>query len=104
MIRMSVLYPNRPGARFDFDYYLDRHIPMVQRLLTPLGTVGVEVDRGVGGGAGLEAPFVGVAHLLFSSLDAMGQAMAKHQAEIVADIPRYTDIEPQIQISETSTR
>ena len=29
MIKVSVLYPNRPTARFDMDYYVKRHVPMV---------------------------------------------------------------------------
>jgi uncharacterized protein (TIGR02118 family) len=33
MIKVSVLYPNRAGAQFDMDYYCDRHIPLVRRLL-----------------------------------------------------------------------
>lgn len=33
MITVSVIYPHRAGARFDFDYYLRQHMPMVQQLL-----------------------------------------------------------------------
>jgi hypothetical protein len=32
MIKVSVFYPDRDGARFDMRYYCERHIPMV---LTP---------------------------------------------------------------------
>ena len=33
MIKVSVMYPNRAGARFDHEYYRDQHMPMVKRLL-----------------------------------------------------------------------
>ncbi|MGA9368763.1 MAG: EthD family reductase, partial [Steroidobacteraceae bacterium] len=33
MIKVSVMYPNKPGARFDHDYYRDRHMPLVKRLM-----------------------------------------------------------------------
>ena len=33
MIKVSLMYPNREGAKFDMVYYCDRHIPMVQQLL-----------------------------------------------------------------------
>src|SRR5690242_4815085 len=30
MIKVSVMYPNKPGARFDHAYYRDRHMPLVK--------------------------------------------------------------------------
>ena len=29
MIKVSVMYPNTPGARFNHEYYRDKHMPMV---------------------------------------------------------------------------
>jgi hypothetical protein len=29
MIKVSVMYPNTPGARFDHDYYRTKHMPLV---------------------------------------------------------------------------
>ena len=29
MIKVSVMYPNTPGARFDHAYYQDKHMPML---------------------------------------------------------------------------
>ena len=29
MIKVSVMYPNVPGARFDHEYYRAKHMPMV---------------------------------------------------------------------------
>jgi len=31
MIKVSVLYPNKEGSKFDMGYYLNSHIPMVQK-------------------------------------------------------------------------
>ncbi len=28
MIKISILYPNKKGSRFDMDYYLNTHMPM----------------------------------------------------------------------------
>ena len=33
MIKVSVMYPNKPGARFDHDYYRDKHMPLVKARL-----------------------------------------------------------------------
>ena len=30
MVKVSVMYPNTPGARFDHDYYRDKHMPLVK--------------------------------------------------------------------------
>jgi len=46
MIKVSVLYPNNEGSKFDMSYYCNSHIPMVQE---KLGKVckGVAVEQGV---------------------------------------------------------
>ena len=35
MIKVSVLYPNTAGCKFDMGYYLNKHMPMVQQKLGP---------------------------------------------------------------------
>ena len=30
MIKVSVMYPNTPGARFDHEYYRGKHMPLVK--------------------------------------------------------------------------
>ncbi len=100
MIKVHVLYPNTPGVRFDMAYYVDRHMPMVQAKIGAACT-GYTVDAGMAGGApGQAAPFVAVGTLLVTSVEAFGAAMGEHGAEIMGDIPNYTDAQPVIQISE----
>lgn len=38
---------------------------------------------------------------MFSSLQHLQDALAKHGAEIIADISKYTNVQPIIQISES---
>ena len=33
MIKVSVLYPNEEGKKFDMGYYFNKHIPMLQQKL-----------------------------------------------------------------------
>ncbi len=100
MIKVSVMYPHTEGARFDMNYYLNRHIPLVQRLLG--GTLkGASVDQGIAGEEpGSAAPFLAIGHLLFESLEAFQTAFGPHAEAIMADIPNYTNSEPTLQISE----
>ena len=48
MIKVSVLYPNRAGTKFDMAYYLDHHIPLVRQLLG-LALKGLSVEHGSSG-------------------------------------------------------
>lgn len=60
MTKISILYPNQPGARFDFAYYVEKHMPMsIERLSVHPGFRGVSVEHGLGGGIpGTEAAYV----------------------------------------------
>ncbi len=101
MIRVTVLYPATEGKKFDHSYYKNKHMTLVSERLKTFGLIRTEVDKGVAGGApGSAAPYVAVGHVYFNSLDQFQKGMAKHGKEIMADIPNYTDIPPQIQVSE----
>src|SRR5262245_8652659 len=101
MIRISVLYPNEAGKKLDHTYYMDKHMPLVSQRLKPFGLIRYEVDKGVAGGApGAPAPFVVACHMYFNTLADFQKAMGQHGRELMADIPNYTNIAPQIQIGE----
>lgn len=100
MIKVSILYPNEDGKKFDMDYYLNSHIPMVQEKLGS-AMKGGSVDQGINGGAPGSPPiYIAMAHLLFDSLESYQSAFGPHTETILADIPNYTDIQPAMQISE----
>ena len=100
MIKVSVLYPNREGRKFDTAYYLNHHIPMVRQLLGS-ALAGVAVEQGISGEEpGSPAPYVTTCHLLFDSVQAYQTSFGPHAQEIAEDIPKYTDSEPLIQIGE----
>ena len=100
MIKVSVMYPNTEGSRFDMNYYLNTHIPLVQRLVGP-ALKGVAVDQGIEGGEpGSPATYAAMGHLFFESVKAFQAAFGPHAQAIVADIPNYTNTEPTLQISE----
>jgi uncharacterized protein (TIGR02118 family) len=101
MIRVSVLYPNEPGKKFDLDYYVKKHMKLVHDRLDPLGLQRIEVDRGVaGGGPGTPAPFASIGHIYFNSVSDFQNAIGKHGKELFDDVPNFTDIQPRVQISE----
>src|ERR1700722_5081685 len=48
MIKVTVLYPNKPGTHFDMNYYVTQHMPLAMRLLKK-GLRKTEVDAGIQG-------------------------------------------------------
>jgi len=99
MIRVVVSYPNQAGARFDLDYYLTRHIPMVAEKLGP-ALAGWSAEQGIGAGTpGAPAEFMIQATLTLVSLEAFPAAMATDGPAIMSDIKNYTDIQPHIQVN-----
>lgn len=98
MIRVSVLYPQ--GGAFDWEYYLNKHVPLVREKLGK-ALKGVAIDKGVAGGTPGSAPgFTAMFHMNFDSVDAFQAAFGPHAKTLMADIPNYTKAQPTIQISE----
>jgi len=100
MIRVSVLYPNKPGSRFDADYYVNVHMPMAGRLLgqaikgmtAEIGVAAVNPDEA--------APFAAIAGFICETVEAFMQAFTPVSGQLQKDIPNYTNIEPILQFSD----
>jgi uncharacterized protein (TIGR02118 family) len=100
MIKVSVMYPNAPGARFDHDYYRDKHMPMVKARMAEKCRY-YTVDKGIAGGTpGAPATYVAMCHLFCDSLEDFQSGFGPHANEILGDIPNYTNLQPTVQISE----
>jgi uncharacterized protein (TIGR02118 family) len=100
VIKISVMYPNTPGARFDHDYYRDKHMPLIK---TRMGDKckSYTVDKGLAGLApGATPTYVAMCHIYCDSLEAFQSGFGPHAKEIMADIANYTDLAPVGQISD----
>jgi uncharacterized protein (TIGR02118 family) len=100
MIKVSVMYPNTPGARFDHDYYRDKHMPLVK---TRMGAACkyYTVDKGLSGAApGTPATYIGMCHIFSDSVESFQAGFGPHAEEIMGDVANYTDLAPLLQISE----
>ncbi len=101
MIKVSVFYSNEEGKKFDMDYYSGKHMPLVQSRLDSMGLLRIEVERGVSSAdPNVPAPFVAIGVLYFNTVEEVHEGFKTHGREVMGDIPNYTDIFPQIQISE----
>ncbi len=100
MIKVSVYYPNEAGKKFDWDYYLRKHIPMVREKFGA-ACKSLAVEQGLGGATpGSNPPYIGQCHFGFDSLESFQNAFGPNAEAIMGDIPNYTDTQPVIQISE----
>src|SRR5215468_7993112 len=100
MIKVSIMYPGSPGARFDHDYYRDQHLPLIQRRMGAALKY-YTIDKGLAGATPeAPAPYLAMCHLLCDSVEVYQSSFGPHAQEIRADIPKFTDTTPVRQISE----
>jgi len=98
MMSLNVLYPNHEGARFDFDYYRNTHIPLAMKVMKADKVVLIE------GVASKDAPppFVMICHFQFSSAEALAAAnAAPGMPDVRADVAKVTDIKPIVMVGKT---
>jgi uncharacterized protein (TIGR02118 family) len=103
MISVMVLYPNKPGSRFDMDYYVDRHLKLVRERLAPMGMRSMTyiAEAALDPSAGPQTYRL-VADLRFDDMEATRRALEAHGPETQTDIANFTDVEPIILIGEVS--
>ncbi len=100
MIKVTILYPNADGKKFDMDYYSNKHMPMVASLLGDSLKL-FEIDKGVAGRTPDEPiPYLAIGYLYFDRLSAYQNSFRPNAEKIRNDIPNYTNIQPVVQISE----
>ena len=98
MIVLSVLYPKTAGARFDYEYYMNHHIPLASARFSSMTRA--TVLRGSSTPDGSAPAYEAMTLLEFPSAEALAADMAAHGAEVTGDVPNATDIQPLLQINE----
>jgi uncharacterized protein (TIGR02118 family) len=100
MIRFTVMYPKTAESTFDMDYYLTKHIPLLQERLAEAGLKDVRVDEGLAGGApGEAATYATIFSATFEAMEGFQKGMGAHGAELRADVPNFTNVQPVVQVS-----
>jgi len=100
MIKVSVMYPNTPGARFDHEYYRDKHMPLVKARLGDACKF-YTVDKGLAAvRPGRRPPTSACATSMPTRSKPSRRVSVRTPRRSWATIPNYTDLSPVIQISE----
>ncbi|HUK02101.1 MAG TPA: EthD family reductase [Steroidobacteraceae bacterium] len=96
---ITVLYPNSEGVRFDFDYYREKHATLILRLYGK-AIARYELRRGVAGPDGGKPSYVATINFWIGDQKLFDEAQQKHTAQLIADVPNFTNVMPTIQIDD----
>lgn len=97
-VSVSVMYANTEGSTFDYDYFMSKHMKIVEEHW------GAQIEsstaiRGLSGGPKTPPGFHLVVTMYFKDQDAMKAALANSK-EVMADVPNYTNVRPAMLIGE----
>ncbi len=95
MISVLIMYPKTEDSTFDMDYYTSTHMPM---LADALG----DACKGWGASTTKGRDWAAYGWAMVESQEAFDAAMAKAGAQIMADVPNYTNVAPQMVIGEVA--
>jgi uncharacterized protein (TIGR02118 family) len=87
---MTIVYQNGPDVRFNFDYYVNTHMPLIMRLYGK-SISRFELRRGQPGADGAAPPYVATISIWIADPAAFDTAAAEHQAGLRADVPKFTN-------------
>ena len=100
-ITITVLYPNTPGSRFDVDYFVKTHIPLVEEHWGAKGLTRVKLLKGAGTpDPQTPPPYQVITVLGFESAQAFRAAAKESGAVVLGDVANFTDVTPIVQINE----
>jgi uncharacterized protein (TIGR02118 family) len=87
---MTITYQNGPDVRFNFDYYVNTHMPLIMRLYGK-SISRFELRRGLPGADGAAPPYVATITIWIADGKAFDEAQVEHQAGLRADVPKFTN-------------
>lgn len=99
MIKVSVMYANEPGARFDHEYYRDKHLPMIKAKMGDACSY-YTIDKAISIPGEAPALYIAMCHIFSESLEVFQKGFGPYGDEFTADVINYTDLTPVKQISE----
>ncbi|EFQ35366.1 hypothetical protein CGRA01v4_06275 [Colletotrichum graminicola] len=98
---VTVLYPNEADAKYDFDYYVNSHMPMAAAQWKSSGCTGWSATKYQPTPDGKQPKYSFAGILVFESIDAVHKALASAEtAAVMQDVPNYSNKQPEIMIGE----
>lgn len=99
MVSLNILYPKTEGAQFDWNYYLNSHMPLSIKL-HGAALKGLTISKGKEGIDAAPVAYMAATTMLFESVDSFLKAFMPHADTLQGDMKNYTNVQPVIQFSE----
>ena len=102
MIKINIMYPYSENGTFDMDYYLEKHMGLCKSLMgdalnnytVDVGTIGIQ--------PGPKPAYSVMVNLFFDlPLQEAMDLFSKNTPAFIADIPKFTNLQPQLQVNES---
>ncbi|SON57352.1 EthD protein [Hartmannibacter diazotrophicus] len=97
-VSLQVIYPIKDGTTFNYDYYVETHLPLVGEHMGKY-IQSTLVTKGVAGGPNVPPGIYAIATIVFADKQAMDAALGA-AGPVLADIPNFTNSEPQMLIGD----
>lgn len=103
MIRVTGFYRWAEGAHFDHAYFNSEHGRISKEALSSLGLLRLESDQFLSPTAPTIGEIVATTHAYFPDLQTAQTALATAGGSLMADVPNYTNLKPEIRLSKVSS-
>ncbi len=93
MLVVTILYPRTDDSTFDMDYYVGSHMPMFAEVLG-------DACQGWGAASIPAGKYAAIGWATVSGKDEFDAAMAQGGGKVMADVPNYTNVQPELLVGE----
>lgn len=94
-VKVTVLYENKEGSKFDMDYYLKTHMPLVSKSWEQYGLKGWEVMEFKPSPDGTVPPYQVQATLIWDSQEDFKKGLESPETPtVLGDVANFTDLQP----------
>lgn len=97
---ITVLYENVDDETFNLDYYMTKHMPLVDEKFKPFGFKGWRVLKAVGTPSGDKPTYTIIASLDFDNVDQFNAAVAAESGPVFGDVPNFSKKSPVVMVGE----
>ena len=95
---LQVLYPVSDSTNFDYEYYFNTHMKIVEETLGEFIKSRL-VTKGLAGGPDATAGYYAIATMVFENKKSLDAALSNSETAL-ADIPNFTNTQPVMLIGE----